>query len=147
MLERKSDVYKRQKNVVPAGAVYLAIQDPFVREDGPLDRDVAWKELKKKLRMAGTLVDNIEVLRLMDETSSTYSDILPVRFTKTGVSSGSQVVSEDDLRMLLQYVREKIKNISIEILSGRMDIAPYRRNQIRACTYCPFCLLYTSRCV
>lgn len=127
-----------KKNVVPAGAVYLAIQDPFVREDGPLDRDVAWKELKKKLRMAGTLVDNIEVLRLMDETSSTYSDILPVRFTKSGVSSGSQVVSEDDLRMLLQYVKEKIKNISIEILSGRMDIAPYRRNQIRACTYCPF---------
>ncbi len=126
-----------EAKVLPAGAVYMAIQDPFVRADGPMDKDTAWHELKKKLKMTGTLVDNVDVLRLMDGTSQSYSDILHVRFTKAGVSS-AQVLTEINIQALLAYVIEKIKDISAQIQTGRIDIAPFRRNQKRACTYCPF---------
>ncbi|MGI6162325.1 MAG: PD-(D/E)XK nuclease family protein [Bacillota bacterium] len=124
-------------NVLPAGAVYQAIQDPFVRADGPIDKDTAWHELKKKLKMTGALVDNVDVLRLMDGTSPAHSDILHVRFTKSGVSS-AQALPVDDMQALLAYVIEKIKDISAQIRTGRIDIAPFRRDQKRACTYCPF---------
>ena len=113
-------------NVLPAGAVYQAIQDPFVRADGPIDKDTAWHELKKKLKMTGALVDNVDVLRLMDGTSPAHSDILHVRFTKSGVSS-AQALPVDDMQALLAYVIEKIKDISAQIRTGRIDIAPFRR--------------------
>lgn len=118
-------------------AVYQAIQDPFVRADGPIDKDTAWHELKKKLKMTGALVDNVDVLRLMDGTSPAHSDILHVRFTKSGVVS-AQALPVDDMQALLAYVIEKIKDISAQIRTGRIDIAPFRRDQKRACTYCPF---------
>ena len=124
---------------LPAGAVYMAIDDPFIKEDGPIDPDSAWAELKKKLKMSGALVDDIEVLRLMDETSLGSSDILPVYFTKAGkIGSSSKTVAGDDLNALLTYVTGKVSQISAEIISGKIDIEPFRRNQQRACTYCVF---------
>ncbi|HHY11582.1 MAG TPA: hypothetical protein GX529_03025 [Firmicutes bacterium] len=124
--------------LLPAGAVYLAIEDPFLKEDGPIDSDAAWLKRKKNLRMTGALVEDIDVLRLMDKTGSGHSDIVPVQFTKAGIGSSSQTVAESDLNVLLDYVMDKISRISADIISGRIDIAPFRRNQQRACTYCAF---------
>ncbi|HHT84264.1 MAG TPA: helicase-exonuclease AddAB subunit AddB [Firmicutes bacterium] len=129
----------------PAGAVYLPIHDPFLKEHGPLDREEAWlKRKKKNLKMAGLLLEDMDVLKLMDTAASGYSDILPVHFTKAGgVGSNSSTVAETDLELLLDYVEHKVGQISADIISGRIDIMPFRRNQQIACTYCEFSPLCT----
>lgn len=138
-VEEETQANNRALTPLPAGAVYLVIDDPFIKEDGPIDSEAAWIKQKKKLKMTGALVDDLEVLRLMDGTSSGSSDILPVYFTKAGnIGSSSKTVAGEDLNALLTYVLGKVSQISAEIISGRIDIEPFRRNQLRACTYCAF---------
>ncbi len=128
----------------PTGAVYLPIYDPFIKTDGPLDSGSAWAERKKNLKMAGLLLEDIDVLRLMDSAASGYSDILPVQFTKSGgIGAKSHTVAGADLELLLDYVEHKVKQICADVISGRIDIMPYRRNREIACTYCelsPLCV-------
>ncbi|HOA70762.1 MAG: helicase-exonuclease AddAB subunit AddB [Bacillota bacterium] len=123
----------------PAGAVYLPMHDPFIRSDGPLDGAKAWAERKKNLKMAGLLLEDIDVLRLMDSAASGYSDILPVQFTKAGgIGANSQTLAGSDLELLLGYVEHKLSQICADIIAGKIDIRPYRRNRETACTHCEF---------
>jgi len=124
--------------VLPAGALYFTVYNPFIRTKAPLSSEEASKSLKKELKMTGVLVKDYDVLRLMDETSSDHSDLIPVRFTKKGDVSGSSIYSQDDFEMLLDFVKEKVKKISREIMSGKIDISPCRQNEDRACKRCPY---------
>jgi len=129
----------------PAGAVYLPINDPFLRERGPLNRDEAWlKRKRENLRMAGLFVDDLDVLRQMDGTASGTSDIVPVYFKKSGgLGSSSQLVPEADFEALLEFAEHKVRQIAADIISGKIDIRPYRRRKRTACTYCEFSPLCT----
>ena len=40
--------------------------------------------------------------------------------------------------MLKKYIIKTIKNISREILSGKIDIKPYYRNKQTPCEYCSY---------
>ncbi len=125
-------------NVLPAGAVYHAVQDLFIQESRPIDAEIAWDKLKRNFRMSGVLIEDIDVLRLMDSESTGYSDILPVQFTKSGIGARSQTLSKDEFEILLDFVVHKVAKIVSDIIIGKIDIAPFRKNQERACTYCPY---------
>jgi len=126
-------------DVQPAGALYMPIRDPFIRTDGPRDRESALEQVRKELRMTGIVIDDLNVIRLMDKTTSLgQSDLVNVQFTKQGVSANSPVASYDQMRALLDYVMRKITAISEEIVSGRIDISPFLKNKVRGCKYCPF---------
>ena len=92
-------------DVQPAGALYMPIRDPFIRTDGPRDRESALEQVRKELRMTGIVIDDLNVIRLMDKTTSLgQSDLVNVQFTKQGVSANSPVASYDQMRALLDYV-------------------------------------------
>ncbi|QUL99030.1 MAG: exodeoxyribonuclease V subunit gamma [Candidatus Fermentithermobacillus carboniphilus] len=122
----------------PAGALYFAVRDPLVKASGPLEPDMAESEVRKNLKMTGALLGEPDVLRRMDGTSSGRSDIIPVEFTKSGVGGRSSTLSRGDFEVLFHFVREKIRETAESILAGCIDIAPYRKNQERPCTYCPY---------
>lgn len=127
------------KNVVPAGAFYMPIRDPFIETEGPCERELVVKEIQKELKMTGILVDDLDVIRLMDNTTSSgQSDLVSVTFTKSGVGAASSTASYDQVRALLNYVMRRVSDISSEIVSGRIDISPFLKNEMRGCTYCPF---------
>ena len=123
--------------VFPAGAFYLTIADPVVRLSAPpedLER-LAGQEF----RMTGLLLGDTSIARLLDSSSERRSDIIPAEFLKDGqLGARSSSVAPNDLHLLLKFVREKIRQMAGEVLSGRMDIAPYRKGSQRACRYCPY---------
>jgi ATP-dependent helicase/nuclease subunit B len=123
---------------LPAGALYFTLRDPMIPAKGPVPDDVAAKNVIKALRTTGLLVDDLDVLRAMDSQSEAHSDIIPVRFTAKGVGGRSSVVPMADLQRLLMYVKGKVKEMCHRIYRGEIEIAPYRRGQARACTYCPY---------
>lgn len=123
---------------LPAGALYFTLRDPMITAKGPVPPDVSARSITKALRMTGLLIDDLDVLRVMDSDSSSYSDIIPVAFTSKGVGKKSSVARLADFEALLGYVRQKVKEMCDRIYAGDIEIAPYRRGKERACTYCPY---------
>jgi len=124
--------------ILPAGAMYQPIQNIFIRTDGPLDKDSAWAEIRKKLRMTGIFMDDLEVARLMDKTSSAHSDLVQVQFTKSGLGAKSPVVSQEKIEALLNFAIAKVEDTCSKIISGRIDVLPFSKKQLKGCRYCPF---------
>ncbi len=129
---------QRRQNVLPAGALYFVLRDPPISKKGPISPDELEAETLKALKMSGLCTDDIRVLRLMDSQATRQSPIIPVTFTQSGVSRNSKTVAQDDFSQLLDFVRGKVRQMSQEILSGRVDAKPYRRGAKRACTFCPY---------
>ena len=42
------------------------------------------------------------------------------------------------MELLLGYVEHKLSQICADIIAGKIDIRPYRRNRETACTHCEF---------
>jgi ATP-dependent helicase/nuclease subunit B len=127
-----------RKGPLPAGALYFTLRDPMIPEKGPVPPDVSARNITKALRMTGLLIDDLDVLRVMDCDSRSHSDIIPVTFTSKGVGGRSSVARLEDFEALLGYVRRKVKEMCDRIFSGDIEIAPYRRGEKRACTFCPY---------
>lgn len=124
--------------VQPAGLLYFPVRDPFLREDKPIS-DERWEILvRRALRMEGLLTDDVPVLRLMDEGVDGGSHLIAVQITTKGeVYASSNTASAEQFEQLLRYAEQTAADLGREILSGRIDVAPYRIGNERACTYCP----------
>jgi len=123
---------------LPAGALYFTLRDPLIAEKGPVAREVSERKIIKELRTTGLLVDDLGVLRIMDSLSSGHSDIIPVMFTSKGVGGKSSVARLEDFEALLRHVKRKVGEMCRRIFAGDIEIAPFRRGEVRACTFCPY---------
>lgn len=50
----------------------------------------------------------------------------------------SSVISKENFRALQKYIIHTIKDISKEILKGKIDIKPYYKNKSTPCEYCRY---------
>ena len=100
--------------------------------------------------MKGLILADVSVIKMMDNKLQTgSSDIVPVYINKDGTISEkkSSVISRDDFNKLQVKVKEIIKEISKEILKGKIDIKPYYYNGKTGCDYCKYktiCMFNTN---
>lgn len=95
--------------------------------------------------MKGLVLADVKVVKMMDKSFETgYSNLLPVYVGKDEKVSQklSSVASKEQFEVLQKYIIKKIKDISKEILSGKIDIKPYYKNKKTPCEYC----VYKSIC-
>ena len=109
------------------------------------------KEIRKKFRMNGVILANVNVVKMMDKnlTPGTKSDIIPVTLTKDGSIKKNDAtnLSAEEFKELGNKVIEIIKEISREILNGEIDIKPYNYNERTGCDFCHYksvCMFNTS---
>lgn len=70
-----------------------------------------------------------------------YSNVIPVYVDKEGQLSlsRSNVVSEEQFKDLQKHTKKMIKEISKEILSGNIQIKPYKSKTKKVtCEYCAY---------
>lgn len=127
-------------NGVPAGVLYFHLHNPIVKSNRILTLDEIDEEIFKSFKMKGLLVDDANVIKLMDQTlESGKSKIVSAEIKKDGsLSSRSQVASEEDFKLMSQYVRRLYKKSGNDISSGMVDIAPYKFKKRTPCEYCAF---------
>ena len=100
--------------------------------------------------MNGMVLADINIMKMMDKNiSNDYkSDIIPVSISKLGkIGKSNSIVSSEDFERLRKEVKEIIKKISKEILSGIIDIKPYHYGKSTGCDYCKYksiCMFNTS---
>jgi ATP-dependent helicase/nuclease subunit B len=127
------------KKADPAGVLYFHVHDPVHSSKKLLTLDEIEKELFKKFKMKGYILEDEDVVQLMDESIDGHSDIIPVATKKDGnFRKGSSVLNKEQFEDVRSYVRSMIGSIGSDIMGGNIDIAPYEIQRRTPCTYCSF---------
>lgn len=122
----------------PAGIFYFTLQNPLLRESGPMNPDEVNHRLLRALRMHGYVLADRDVVAMMDSQAHRTSDLIPVQLTDQGFSARSSVLTSVQFTLLRQHLRDLLIETAEAIASGHVEISPYRIGNTNACLYCPF---------
>ncbi len=137
------DATCENNDVDPAGILYFNLIEPIVKKYKPLSKEELEEEIKKKFKMNGLILADINVIKLMDKNlTQGYSDSIPVYIGKNGElsTSNSSTITKEQFVYLQKYVRKIVKEIAKEIYNGNIGAVPYynTKTQMNACKYCEF---------
>ncbi|MCB2293994.1 helicase-exonuclease AddAB subunit AddB [Clostridium algoriphilum] len=141
MLRNESAV--TDEPIFPAGILYFKIDDPVIKAKNNLDEEELEKAIMKALKMKGLLLADTKIIREMDRNIEGASLVVPASIKKNGdLGSRSSVATKDQFDMLLNHVKENLIKTCEGMLSGEIDIKPYKKKDATPCAYCE----YTSIC-
>lgn len=127
------------KEVVPAALLYYHIEDPTVESPVELSEEELGEQLLEKLRMKGVVSSEEGIVEKLDRFCVGRSAVIPVERKKDGsLSARSSVMSGEELKVISDYVNDKVRSIGQEILAGRVELNPYEKGSEDACTYCAY---------
>ncbi len=134
---------KENKNATPAAMFFYHVDDPIVdKSDNP---ELA---VLKKQRVKGLVNSKMDIVRKLDNAfsdaagglaASVKSVKIPVETDKEGqLKKSSKVADGAMFTAISNYVYDKLKAESEEILGGSAEIAPYKCRKKTGCDYCEF---------
>lgn len=126
--------------VKPAGMLYFRLSDPVVKASPASEPEIIETLRRKDFKLNGLVLSDETVLQAMDSGIGRSSEIIPASIGKTGI--GGSVASGEQFETLSRYVKKTVARLLEELERGRVDIAPYKKGDMSACTYCsfaPFC--------
>ena len=135
------DAVSKKEELDPAGVLYFNLIEPIIKADKKKTEEELEDEIKKRFKMKGLVLADVKVIKMMDKSlEKGYSNLVPVYIGKDEEISerSSSVASKEQFEMLQKYIIKTIKNISKEILSGKIDIKPYYKNKKTPCEYCEY---------
>jgi ATP-dependent helicase/nuclease subunit B len=140
VLEEAGEPLSRRP-LVPAAALYLQLvrrmEDVDHPEDGGDPSDPKWH---LKLKPRGLL--DLRCLPAFDKSLTTgASDVVQVFINKDGTlgrRNYSDGAATEEFRALLDLARRRLSDIGDAVLSGRIDIAPYRLKDKSPCPRCEY---------
>lgn len=125
----------------PAGVFYFNISEPMIDMSSKTvnDEEISDK-IKKNFKLNGVVVDNPEVIRNVAGDFSGFSDILPLRNGKDGITPSGKggLLSDEEFEQLREAVSQKVRSICADLAEGRMDIHPMKTGERSACTFCDY---------
>ena len=96
----------------------------------------------RELRMKGLSSEDPGILDRMDHNAGGVKNpsiVFPLSYNKDGsCSKNSAVTSEENLRLMLDFTREKMQEIGDRILEGEAAIRPYVLGNKKGCEYCAY---------
>lgn len=124
----------------PAGVLYFHVHNPLVNAGKLLTMEEIEEEIMKKFRMNGLLLNDQSAIKLMDQTlESGDSHIISAGIKQDGnLTKRSKVASMENFNDLRNYVRSLYQKSGNDIIEGNVEIAPYKRKDKTACTFCSF---------
>ncbi|UJF14746.1 PD-(D/E)XK nuclease family protein [Jeotgalibaca sp. MA1X17-3] len=115
--------------VIPAGAFYLHVKNPFLEMlEKPADDE--WKKLLlKENKWRGLLIADKEISDALDPSAeeSGSSLVLPFKYKKDGnFAVVNDLVTADELALLIANNRRRIEEAGERILSGDLQLNPIK---------------------
>lgn len=135
------DSITKIEDVIPAGVLYFNLIEPMVKEKKNLTDEEIEQKIRNQFKMKGLILADVNVVRMMDNRLEVgTSDIVAAEITSKGNLSerGGNPITEEDFKNLQKEVRKITKEISREILKGKIDIKPYKEGKNTACAYCSY---------
>jgi len=129
-------------NLKPAGVFYFKVHDPIIETDKK-DLESIEKEILKKFKMNGLVLQDVDVVRRMDKEIQGWSEIIPAALNKEGgFYKNLPVLEEKDFCALVEHAEDLVKEICEEILGGKITMEPINNGGEKGCKYC----LYKAIC-
>ncbi len=135
------DAVCKKEDLEPAGVLYFSLIEPIIKADKKKSEEELEAEIRRRFKMKGLVLADVKVVKMMDKSlEKGYSDLVPVYIDKDEKVSekNSSSATKEQFKMLQKYITSTIKSISKEILSGKIDIAPYYKNKKTPCEYCKY---------
>ena len=135
------DAVCKEEDFEPAGVLYFNLIDPIIKSEKNMTEEEIEAEIRKKFKMQGLVLADVSVVKMMDTTLDTgASSIIPAYIGKDGELSQTKTsgVSRKQFEYLQRYMNIIIKQISEEIMSGKIDINPYYKKKKTPCEYCKY---------
>ncbi len=135
----RNSKYILDKQVKPGAILYFKIDDPIIKSKKEMTDEEVEKEVLSALKMKGLVLKDARVVKAMDKDIEGYSLVIPASFKADGsFKATSDVVTEEEFRILREYVNRKMIEICEEMLSGDIKIQPTKNSNIAHCEYCDF---------
>ena len=137
------DTAVEQTNKIPVGMFYFNLIDPVIKASKNLTEEQIQEELKKKFKMNGMVLADINIIKMMDKKlEKGASNVVPVYLDKDGniSPSRSNAITKEQFTLLQKKVKKIIKQIAKEILEGNIEIKPTynKKTKTEACKYCEY---------
>ncbi len=125
------------KNPIPAGILYMPSGSVFVDSDFAMDRAEINRDIDKKRRMSGLILDNDTVIQGMEKNvGGVY---LPIKLNKSGdkYSGTESLVNAAEIKKIFDKINSILKNMVKELLKGNIHQIP-AKGTVDACAWCPY---------
>lgn len=127
---------------LPGGVLYFHVHNPIISSSNALPPDAVEAEMRKRFKMRGLVMADLEAVRLMDGSladKNGHSDLLPVAVKADGgFYKSASVATGEQWEQLRGHVRHVIGRIGTEITNGQCAVEPFRMGKKLACTFCSF---------
>ena len=146
------DAVCKQEDLMPAGILYFSLLEQMVKSDKKITEEQIEDEIRKNFKMKGLILADVKIIKLHDKYLTTgTSKIVPAAITSTGEvnKKWTSGVGKEEFKILQDYIYKTIKDISKEILKGKIDLKPYNKKGKIPCEYCSYkavCGFNTKNC-
>ena len=138
-----ADIISEQEKKEPVGILYFNLIEPIIQSSKNLTDEEIEEKIRKSFKMNGLILADIKIIKMMDKTlEKGASNLIPVYLDKEGniSKSRSSTVTKEEFSNLQKTIKKIIKQISNEILSGKIDIKPTydKAKKTSTCKYCEY---------
>jgi ATP-dependent helicase/nuclease subunit B len=126
----------------PGAILYFKIDDPIIKSSKDINDEELQKEIMKKFKMKGLLIDNPDIIKEMDREMDGNSTVIPARINKDGSLGKSDVASKKQFELLREHVKNIVAKSCENMLRGDISINPCKNKDFVPCSFC----LYSSIC-
>lgn len=134
-----TDAICREEDIIPAGIFYFSLLEQMANKR--IDEDKIEEEIRKKFKMKGLIIADVKIIKMNDNTLNVgTSKIVPAGITTSGEinKKDTKGVKQEEFKVLQDYIYKTIKDISKEILSGKIDLKPFNKKGKTPCEYCAY---------
>ena len=135
------DAVCKEEDLMPAGVLYFSLLEQMIKSDKKINEEEIEEEIRKNFKMKGLILADVKVIKMHDNTLNTgTSKLMPAALTKTGeiYESRTNGVTKEEFKILQDYIYKTLKEISNEILKGKINIKPYNKEGKTPCEYCSY---------
>ncbi|MCI8412400.1 MAG: helicase-exonuclease AddAB subunit AddB [Clostridia bacterium] len=136
-----TDAICRQEDIIPAGIFYFSLLEQMIKADKKISDEEIEAMIRKNFRMKGLIIADVKIIKMNDNTlKSGSSKLVPAALTSSGSinEKWTNGVKSEEFKILQEYIYKTIKDISKEILSGKIDLKPYNKKGKTPCEYCGY---------
>lgn len=130
------------KKPIPGAILYFKIDDPLIKSSKDLEDGELEKEIMKKFKMKGLLIDDPKIIKEMDREMEGNSFIIPARINKDGSLGKSEAASREQFELLRNHVKNVVAKNCENMLKGDISINPCKNKDSAPCDFC----MYSSIC-
>ncbi|OON94317.1 MAG: hypothetical protein ATN31_03810 [Candidatus Epulonipiscioides saccharophilum] len=132
------DAYlKINKSAKGAGVYYFKLDASSVDYSPGKSPEYTEQALLKMFKLSGLTLDDQDIAKAIEP--NLQSQIIDVKYKKSGESYASSLVAtEEEFDSIRKFIMLKVKELSREILEGKISIKPYKLGNKTGCDYCNY---------